>query len=93
MHVGGSTVEHALFGSSFLSPWLPVLLAPSSRARTDYTITCAPRRRPIRTPGGRRICRSVGPSSLRRYVSAHFPKLALMPLMLVVVRLSLLNNP
>ena len=30
---------------------------------------------------------------MRRYVSAHFPKLALMSLMLVVVRLSLLNNP
>ena len=30
---------------------------------------------------------------MRRYVSVHFPKLALMSLMLVVVRLSLLNNP
>ena len=70
-----------------------MLLALSSRARTDYTITCAPRRRLIRTLGGRQACRPVGPSSLRRYVSAHFPKLALMSLMLVVVRLSLLNNP
>ena len=80
------------FGSSFLSQWSLALLVLSLRARTGCMIVFAPCRRPGRTLDGRRGYRRAAPSSSRRYVSVHFPKLARMSLVPVVAHLSLLND-